>query len=254
MSSLIIAFIIFACMLSGMLFGLRFRRFLPQHHTQDESKDIVKTATGMMATLVALIIGLLVSSAKGSFDIANAGITQTGAKIITLDYYLSHYGSEAKQTREQMTQEIASGIERIWPNEINKKAAVLANVEKSHGMEDVYNQIQALSPTNGSQQYLKSQALQLCADMMQSRWMLIEQSQNNLPTIFLIVLTFWLTVLFALLGLLTPGNLTTICTLVVCALSMSGAIFLILELNHPLEGIIKVSSAPLHKALDIIGK
>ena len=127
-------------------------------------------------------------------------------------------------------------------------------MEAATEMTDVYNKIRELSPQNDSQKYLQSQALQLSADMMQSRWMLIEQSQTDLPRIFLVVLTFWLTVLFALFGLLAPRNLTAIAALFICAISMSGAIFLILELNHPLEGTIKVSSAPLYKTLALIGK
>ena len=253
MSALLTAFIIFAFMLSGIVLGSYLRVVLPDHHTQADSKDILMSSAGMMATLVALIIGLLVSSAKDSYDVTNSSITQGGAKIITLDYYLSRYGSEAKEVRELLPQAVSSGIERIWPNE-RRQGADLAKMEAATEMADIYNKIRELSPQNDSQKYLHSQALQLSADMMQSRWMLIEQSQTNLPRIFLVVLTFWLTVLFALFGLLAPRNLTAKSALFVCALSMSGAIFLILELNHPLEGSIKVSSAPLHKALSLIGK
>lgn len=253
MSSLVTAFITLACMLSGILIGLRLRFVLPDHHTKDESKDIVKTGAGMMATLVALIIGLLVSSAKSSFDVANTSITQGGAKIITLNHFLSRYGPEAKGVQEHLRRAVASGVERVWPND-GTKHADLAKLEAATGMEDVYDKIRELSPQNDSQQYLRSQALQLSADLMQSRWMLIEQSQNNVPMVFLIVLTFWLTVLFANFGLLAPRNLTAILALFICAISMSGAVFLILELNHPLEGVIKVSSAPLLKALSVIGK
>jgi hypothetical protein len=253
MSSLVTAFITLACMLSGILLGLRLRYVLPEHHTRDESKDIVKTGAGMMATLVALIIGLLVSSAKSSFDIANASITQGGAKIITLNHFLSRYGPEAKEMRELLRRAVASGVERVWPNDSTHHVD-LTELEAATGMEDVYDKIRELSPQNDSQQYLKSQAVQLSADLMQSRWMLLEQSQNNVPTVFLIVLTFWLTVLFANFGLLAPRNLTAILALFICAMSMSGAIFLIMELNHPLEGVIKVSSAPLLKALSVIGK
>ena len=253
MSALLTAFIIFAFMLSGILLGSCLRVVLPDHHTQADSKDILVSSAGMMATLVALIIGLLVSSAKGSYDVTSSSITQGGAKIITLDYYLSRYGSEAKEVRELVRQATIAGVERIWPNE-TRQGADLAKMEAATEMTDVYNKIRELSPQNDSQRYLQSQSLQIGADMMQSRWMLIEQSQTNLPRIFLVVLTFWLTVLFALFGLLAPRNLTAKSALFVCALSMSGAIFLIMELNHPLEGYIKVSSAPLHKALSLIGK
>ena len=229
------------------------RFVLPEHHTQAESKDILMTSAGMMATLVALIIGLLVSSAKGSYDVTNSSIIQGGAKIITLDYYLFRYGSEAKEVRELVRQATIVGIEHIWPNE-TRQGADLAKMEAATEMADVYNKIRELLPQNDSQKYLQSQALQIGVDMMQSRRMLIEQSQTNLPRIFLVVLTFWLTVLFALFGLLAPRNRTAKSALFVSALSVSAAIFLILELNQPLEGIIKVSSAPLQKALSLIGK
>ncbi len=253
MPALLIAFIIFAFMLGGMLLGSTLRVILPDDHTQAESKDILMTSAGMMATLIALIIGLLVTSAKGTYDVTTLSITQTSAKIITLDYYLSRYGPEAKEVRKILPQAIASGIDRIWPNK-SKHGADLAKMESETEMADVYDKIRELSAKNDSQKYLQTQALQLIDDIMQSRWMVIEQSQTNLPRAFLVVLTFWLTVLFTQFGLLAPRNRTAISALLICAISMSGAIFLILELNQPLEGTIKVSSAPLHKALLLIGK
>jgi hypothetical protein len=252
-SSLAIVFITLVCMLGGLLLGLYLRDVLPEHHTREDSKDIVKTAAGMMATLVALIVGLLVSSAKDSFDATNASITQTGAKIITLDHFLSRYGSEAKGVRVHLRGSVASAVERFWPNDSTQHVD-LKVLDTSTRMDEVYDEIRGLAPRNDSQQYLKSQALQLGADVMQSRWLVVEQSQTGLPTIFLVVLTFWLTVLFAHFGLLAPRNPTAILALFVCAMSMSGAIFLILELNHPLEGRIKISSAPMQKALSLIGK
>jgi hypothetical protein len=252
-SSLLIAFIIFACMLCGIGLGSYLRYVLPYHHTQTDSKDILTASAGMMSMLVALVIGLLVSSAKDAYDVTNAGITSAGAKILTLDYYLSDYGPEAEGARELLRQAVASGIERVWPSG-SRQGAILAKLEAATSMKDIFNEIRELSPKNDAQKYLQTQALHLSADMMQSRWMLIEQSQINLPKIFLVVLTFWLTVLFAQFGLLAPQNLTAISALLICAISMSGAIFLILELNQPLEGTIKVSSAPMQKALKLIGK
>ena len=253
MPALLIAFIIFAFMLGGILLGSTLRVILPDDHTQADSKDILMASAGMMATLIALIMGLLVTSAKGTYDVTTLRITQVGAKIITLDYYLSRYGPEAKEVRELLPQAIASGIERIWPNE-SKHGADLAKMESETEMADVYNKIRELSPKNDSQKYLQTRALQLMDDIMQLRWMVIEQSQTNLPRVFLVVLTFWLTVLFAQFSLLAPRNRTAMSALFICAISMSGAIFLILELNQPLEGAIKISSTPLHKSLLLIGK
>ena len=196
MPALLIAFIIFAFMLGGILLGSTLRVILPDDHTQADSKDILMASAGMMATLIALIIGLLVTSAKGTYDVTTLRITQVGAKIITLDYYLSRYGPEAKEVRQLLPQALASGIERLWPNE-SKHGADLAKMESETEMADVYNKIRELSTKNDSQKYLQTRALQLMDDIMQLRWMVIEQSQTNLPRVFLVVLTFWLTVLFA---------------------------------------------------------
>jgi hypothetical protein len=249
----LIAFIIFALMLSGIAVGTYLRLVLPDDHTQADSKDILMTVAGAMGMLIALIIGLLVTSAKGNYDDTTASITKSGANTITLDYYLSRYGPEAKEVRELLPPSVASAIKRIWPNE-STHGADLAKMEASSDMTNVYDKIRELLPKNEAQKYLQTQALEIVANMMQSRWMVIEQSQTNLPRAFLVILTFWLTVLFTQFGLLAPRNLTALSALFICALSMSGAIFLILELNHPLEGTIKVSSAPLHKALSLIEK
>jgi hypothetical protein len=252
-SSLLIAFIILVCMLSGVLLGMRLRCVLPEHHTQGDSKDIMITAAGTMATLVALIIGLLLSSAKDSFDSTAARFTDGGAKVITLDYILSSYGAETQTVRANLRAAMASNIASIWPAD-SSQPVDLTVLDNATMMAEIYNKILELSPQNGSQKYLKTEALRLSAEVMQSRWMFIEQSQNKLPPAFLVVLGFWLTFLSVQFGLLAPRNPTTLSALFVCALSISSAIFFILELNQPLEGIIKVPSAAMHKAFSLIEK
>ena len=155
MSAPLIASIILAFMLCGMVLGSYLRLVLPDDHTQADSKDILMTSAGMMATLIALIIGLLVTSAKGTYDDTNSSITGGGAKIITLDYYLIHYGPEAKEVRELLRQATASGIKRIWPDE-SRQEADLAKMEASSDMAEVYNSIRELLPKNESQKYLQS--------------------------------------------------------------------------------------------------
>ena len=120
-------------------------------------------------------------------------------------------------------------------------------------MESLQGELRKLSPRNDSQRLLQAQALQISGELAQERWLLIEHTQSSLPTAFLVMLVFWLVVLFAGFGLFSPHNPTIIAVLFVCALSVSGAIFLILEMNTPLGGVIKVSSAPLRKALEHLG-
>ncbi len=251
MTSLVTVLIALACMGAGMLLGSCLRCRLPDQHLRDDSKDVVKTATGMIATLVALVIGLLVSSAKSSFDQANAGITQVGAKIILLDRLLGRYGGATDELRSRLRESVAVGIERIWPSGDGAGGGLIA-VERANSLEEIQEMVRRLAPTNETARSIQSQAFDVCKELSESRWLMIEQAQTPTPTVFLVMLIFWLTVLFIGLGMLAPGNATTYLCLTICAISMAGAILLILEMSRPMEGMIRVSPAPLKKALSVI--
>jgi len=126
--------------------------------------------------------------------------------------------------------------------------------ESSTAWDEASATIQELTPQTESQRVLKTQALQIASELAQLRWLSLEQAHGALPTIFLIVLIFWFTVLFVTFGLLTPRNATVMTVLLVCALSVAGGVLLILEMNQPLEGLIKASSAPLEHARDHLGR
>jgi Protein of unknown function (DUF4239) len=253
MNSLTIACISAACIFSGVLLGMFLRRRLPDHHLSNDSKDTVKLGAGMIATLSALILGLLVSSAKSTFDTMNTEITQSAAKIILLDRVLANYGTETKDVREQLRGIVAAGIESAWPEKQTGESGVAA-LERGNGMELLQAKLRGFTPATEAQRQLLSQAQQISNELLQSRWLFIEQTQNALPTPFLVMLLFWLTMLHMSFGLFAPRNPTVIIVLLLCALSVSGAIFLILEMNHPMSGFIKVSSAPLLKALEHLGQ
>jgi hypothetical protein len=183
----------------------------------------------------------------------NNGITEMGAKVIMLDRVLAHYGPESKDTRDALRGTILNAMRLIWPEEKTGQAH-LDVIEKSHGMEGIQARVRDLAPQTEMQRQLQTQAVQISSDLAQMRWMLIEQRQKSLPPTLLVVLVFWLAVLFTSFGLFAPRNATVITVLCISALSVSGALFLILEMNSPLDGMIKISSAPLHKALEHLGK
>lgn len=243
----------FACTVGGALVGMLLRQVLPQHHLRDDSKDILKLGAGMIATLTALVLGLLVGSAKGSFDSVNSLIVQIGARIITIDRALVHYGPETKELRGQIQAAVETMVATAWPDS-RDAASRLKAVETSTSSEDLLNRIRELKPGNDTQSAFQAQALQIGNDLQQSRWLMIEENQIELPAAFLVVLLCWLTILFATYGLLAPVNPTVVVVLLVCALSMSGAIYLVVEMNQPFDGVIKASSAPLLKAVQYINR
>ena len=253
MSSMTISLITFACIFSGALAGLFLRTILPQHHLSDKTMDAVKVGTGLIGTLAALVLGLLISSAISSFDTVNTELKQCGAKIILLDRTLARYGPEAKEIRALLRSAVATGIQRIWPAG-NVSLDELNTFESAPPMEQVLDQLRGLDPQKKSQQQLLSQALQIASELIQSRWLVLEHTQTSLPTPLIPILVFWLIIFFFCFGLISEKNATVITIILVCTVSVCGAIFLILEMSHPFYGVIKVSSAPLQKALEIIGR
>ena len=248
MSSTFIALASTACIFSGALIGLGLQRLLPPHELSKETQDVVKLSAGTVATLTALVLGLLVSSAKSSFDAMNSGILQSSVKIILLDDALARYGPDSKAVREQMKRSVAAMIELVWPVE-KTGAPALSVIERAHGMKLVEDKLSELKPQNDAQRQALAQAHQILGDIIQTRWLLIDQEQNPLPFPFLLILVFWLTLLFLSFGLFSPSNVIALTVLFLGACSVSAAIFLVLELNRPLEGFIVASDVPLRNAL-----
>jgi hypothetical protein len=253
MTDLTLSLIAAGCIVAGVLAGVWLQILLPAHHLSERSQDTVKLGAGVIATMSALVLGLLVSSAKNSYDVASANVAQIGAKFIALDELLAQFGPETRPLRGQLKTALAERIDSVWGPRADTSAGMRA-LEGSRIITDLQKQLSELAPANAEQKLLVSELWQISGDIRQSRLMLLEQQQSGLPPILLWLLVFWLTLLFVSFGLFAPRNVTVIVVLLVCALSVSSAIFLILEMNHPLEGVIKVSSAPLGKALELIGR
>jgi hypothetical protein len=253
MTSMTIGVVSTACVFGGGLIGLALQRLLPKHHLSKESQDLVKLGAGVIATITALVLGLLVSSAKSSFDAMNTRITQAGASVIVLDRMLAEYGPDAKNARAQLRRSLEESLHRIWPSERTNGSGTAA-LERGGAIEAVQAALRRLTPQDDAQRQLLAQAQEVAREVSQSRWMLIEEGQNELPNTFLVVLVLWLALLFVSFGLFAPRNAMSVIVLFICACSMSAAIFLVLEMNRPLDGFIKVSSAPMRKALEYVGR
>ena len=253
MSSLAIASIVFVCVFGSALLGLFLRTSLPEHHLSEDTTGVVKLGTGLIATLAALVLGLLIASAKTSFDKIKDEVTQGAAIVVHLDRTLAQYGPETKEARDLLRVAVASTLELLF-SEKGSGLAKLGAPERLARMESIQTKLRELVPRNDSQRSLQSRALDLINNLAQMRWLLIAQGEGAIPTPFLVVLVFWLAIIFGGFGLLSTKNATVVAMLVVCALSVSGAIFLIEEMDRPLEGLMKISGAPLRNALAHLGQ
>ena len=253
MSAIAIAGVVFVCVFGSALFGLFLRGMLPEHHLSSESKDAVKLAMGLIATMAALVLGLFTASAKSSFDAQNSETVHTAADIIRLDRALARYGPETKEIRDLLKRAVAFRIHLTWPED-GSAPRNLDSPEMTRAAEGLEDKIRELSPRNEVQREFKSQALQIIGKVLETRWLRIEQLSDPVPLVFLVVLTFWLSILFGTFGLFAPRNGTVMAALVLCAVAVSGSTFLILEMHRPFEGLMKISSAPMRYALSQLGQ
>lgn len=253
MNHLVIALIVFLCVVGSALLGSYLRVVLPQHHLSAESTDVVKLATGLIATMAALVLGLLISSAKGSFDTTNSETVHAAADIVRLDRVLARYGPETQEIRGLLKRMTARSIEVLSSSDPSKLAEMSGPEAVGRG-EDFQRKVEALSPHSAAQSLLQTRALQIVDEVFAARWLALLQQKTSIPTPLLVVLVCWLAILFGTFGLFAPRNGTTMTVLVMGALSTAGAIFLVMEMNTPLGGVVRISLEPMRAALAILGE
>src|SRR5450631_566206 len=248
MNDVLISLLVFAVIFGGALVGMMVRPLLSEHHLQPDSRDVVKMATGLIGTLAALVLGLLIASAKSSFDQKTNQVRQMTATVILLDDLLMQYGPEATHLRNLLRQSIQPLANRIWHEEeapTDKGVRFESSVESSA----FENELERLSPNNDTQRSLQSRAIQAFTEGAQIRLQLFMHTGGSIPTPFLIILIFWLSAIFVSFTLFAQTNLIAMASLFVCALSFACAIFLVLELDKPFTGLMGISSATLRSAL-----
>lgn len=246
MSSLAISSIVFAVVFGCGLLGMALRRVLPEHHRDVESKEVAKLAMGLIATMSALVLGLLVASAKDTYDSQAKELGQLSANVVVLDRMLDHFGPESAETRAMLRSAVERVLGELW-------SAPGANVGSTRN-EALFDAIQHLTPKDDEQRAIRSQAVSLALSIGETRWLMFEQATTTISRPMLAVLVSWLSMLFVAFGLFAPRNATVIAIFAAAALSVSDAILLILEMYAPFSGLVRIPNAPLVAALAQLGR
>jgi len=252
------AVVTFACTFAAALVGTFIRTALPPAHVSKESQDVIRLGMGLVATMTALLLGLVTAAAKGSFDSQDLAIKNTAAGILALDRLLARYGPETQPTRDLLRRTVAARIERMWPSRSDADARSplddSVSISKTgQAAEEIESEILQLSPQTESQRWFRSEALKLTSEVLRTRWRLLSAG-GAVPRQFLIVVIFWLSMTFASFGLSAPRNGTVVTVFVISTLSVAAAVFLIFELDGPFDGIIRISSGPMRFALANLGR
>ena len=251
MNPIEIGLIVFVCVFSGALVGMYVQRMVPAAHLTPDAKDVVKLGMGLIATMTALVLGLVTASAKSAFDSQNGAIRDSAATILQMDRTLAQYGPETADIRAHVRTIVQRRLAMTWPEQTNSKAPMLLDTpDVTANVEWVAGQIQRLTPSDEAQRALQARALELATELQQVRWHILGGVGSSVQTPFLAIIVFWLSIIFASFGLFAPRNGTVIAVLLVCAFSVAASLFLILEMDDPFHGLMKVSSRPLRYTLD----
>ena len=251
MSYIVTSFITCCLIFGAGLLGMLLRRALPEDHLSDASKDVVKLGVGLIGTMAALVLGLLIYSAKAVYDAQSTALLKMSANIILLDRALERYGPEAQPPRELLRGEVVHIMDRLWPKQMSEMAQ-LAPTGRLSGV--VYDSIVSLSPKDDRQRLFRSEALALATEIGQARWLMYEQGTTMVSKPLVVMVVFWLMFIFLTWGLFAPVNGTVIATFFIAAFSVSAALFLVQEMYMPYAGIIRLSSTPMRAALSQLGQ
>ena len=235
------------------LLGRLIRRRLPESHLDSQTEAVVKLAMGVVGTLTALVLGLLVATANGSFTASSQEVTSIAANVIRLDHLLRRYGPEADGIRDLVRRYTAKKLQDLFP-EGSATQPTLDNPGTMSLLEEFQNRLSTLEPRNANQRWLQSQAQQLTAAVVGSRWLLVERDAFGIPIPLLVLVVFWLCVLFMSFGVFAPPNMTATVALFLCALAVAGAVQMTLDLSTPFVGTVRLSGQPMRYALDVVNR
>ena len=249
MDSILVSSTIFVVVFGGALAGMHLRRVLPDGLLGPEAKDVIRLATGLLVTMTALVLGMLVSTANSSYQDRKNELAEMGSNFVLVDSLLASYGPDAKAIRIELRDLAEKGLNRVWPSD-----APQGSLQPPNNGQFFYDHVRSLVPKDDTQAAVKASVISASVSLRHTYWlMFLGTEQNSLSIPLLLVVVSWLTVIFISFGLFAPGNKVVVVTLVACALAVSAAVFIIMEMYTPFSGIMRISSAPLRNALSMMG-
>lgn len=247
MTPITASILVIVCIFAGGMIGLSLNRILRPDHLSKETQDVVRLGIGMISVLSSLVLGLLIATAKSSYDTTDTSVRHYAAELALLNETLRDYGGEASRPRDLLRQYTEALRDDIWPTD--GTAPHLNDDQTGALMEHVREQVRALHPADDGQKWLRDQALSINEDLLRDRWLLIGEQGRNVSPIMLGVLVSWITLIFVSFGINAPRNAMVAISFFICAVAIGGAIFLILEMDHPLQGVLQISSWPVRNVL-----
>ena len=233
------------------MLGMQLRSKVPDHHLADDSRHLLEVSLGIIGTMSGLVLGLLVASSTATYNTQRSEVFEVSSKIILLDRLLAHYGPEASGARRVLKETAVLALYRVWPKDAAQQS-ILEPV--ATGSDVFFDDVERLPVKTENQRMIKGEAMGLLTSLVQTRWLMYEQVESGISLPLLVMLVFWFSITFLGFGMFAPRNATVMTALAMCAMAVSGAVFLMLEMNTPFSGIVQISSAPLLDAIKHLGQ
>ena len=253
------ALIVLLLLCASAAAGFWVRPLIPEAHRSAESAALIRLIVGMLVTFAAIVLGLLTTSVKDAFDAADHHRGQYAAQLTELDGCLRNYGPDAGPIRRQLRDYTAGVIASTWPSEPlpagvdRPDTAGMPIVGESQALgrilDSVDLDIRRLQPADAFHTRLAADCAAYFGEAVKRRWVLIEEAHGSISQPFLRVLVFWLMVVFASFGLFAPRNGMVLVAVTLCAVCLTSAIFVILDMDLPYGGLFSISSQPMRDAL-----
>jgi hypothetical protein len=238
-------------------YGIKSR--LPERHRSRDSLELVQLTINLLVTFTAIVLGLLTTSVKNGFDQAYSARGQYAAALAQMDRCLRDYGPDTDAMREDLRAYVAAVIASTWPDEKPPAGVGYPDTSEmpltgeSHVLgailNDVGREVRALHPADVQHERTLNACMQQYSDLTKSRWAVIEGARGSISTPFYWVLVFWLVNLFACLGLTSPPDALTAIVIALSAISVTAAVFVILDLDLPYGGLFGIPSTSMRNAL-----
>ncbi|WP_158786967.1 DUF4239 domain-containing protein [Granulicella sp. L46] len=250
MEALALSSLVFVLVFGGAFAGMALLHGKPEDRFTPEAKDTIRLAIGLVVTMTGLVLGMLVSSAKTFYDGQTSKVSEMSAQIIFISDLLTAYGPETGQLRIEGHHYIEETVDRIWPISKSQSFELSPGASATH----FYQHVEQLAPKNDVQASAKAQLLAAILNLKRTYWLMFLQSEQTSITVPLLsVVTTWLVIIFFSFGIFAPRTPNVVLTLLICALAVSGAIFIILSMNSPFTGVLKISPVAVRDALDQLG-
>ncbi|OCP36316.1 DUF4239 domain-containing protein [Ensifer sp. LC163] len=246
MSAILIAVAAFLCLSVAALGMMHLYPKLPARHRDEDTNTVVRLVANIFVVMASLVFGLMINSAKNTFEGIDDNVHSFAINLILLDRTLRTYGLAGNDARQYLIAYVEGAIDN--PERVNDALHEARNAGQQR-LDTIGNSLAAIQPADSLHESMLADARQQYNRIVEQRWTIVEQSERAIPMPVIGILIAWMALIFASFGYRAPQNVVVVSMFVVSAMFIAASVYVVLDMDIPFSGAIQISDAPLHRAL-----